>query len=181
MHIASPHGLKQRHYGQATRTTYAWGSAALASALDSRRSCLGNSRKRCQITLLSGSASAKLKLRGGQTSISNPIEKTQGLVPKGPGVTRQASAKHQPSTRQAGAKLPRSPVNNGFPSAMAADLFLGALWLLLFGILSGYKCRAPNDAISWATPSRCIESRLARHSLKCCYVVNALQIRMLYS
>ena len=64
---------------------------------------------------------------------------------------------------------------------MAADLFLGALRFLLFGMLSGYKCRSPNDAVGWATPSLCIEIRLARHGLKCWHVVNALQIRMLYS
>jgi hypothetical protein len=64
---------------------------------------------------------------------------------------------------------------------MAADFFLGALRFLLFGMLSGYKCRTPNDAGRGATLSPCIEIRLARHGLKCWYVVNALQIRMLYS
>ena len=77
--------------------------------------------------------------------------------------------------------MPRSTVNYELSNAMAADIFLGALRFLLFGMLYGYKCRSPNDAIGWATPSLCIEIRLARHGLKCWYVVSALQIRMLYS
>eukprot|EP00972_Heterocapsa_arctica_P103750 15290874-Heterocapsa_arctica.AAC.1 len=55
---------------------------------------------------------------------------------------------------------------------MAADLFLGALRLLVFGILSGYKCRTPKDAIPWATPSLCIEIRLAIHGLTCDVIVD---------
>ncbi len=75
--------------------------------------------------MLSGFASAfgrklaKLKLRGGQTSISNPIEKhrvwcqngapAKGLevLAKNKASISQAQGKHKASTRQAGAKPPK--------------------------------------------------------------------------